>query len=289
MNEHLELLENIINAIPPENDSTDDIKNIINNTSVLQVRRQIQEGIRKQLFIETNSDGEAMATKRLGEKAFLYYISSGNVKMIKQFLLKRKDKNFFDPVDDANVGEVSDNPLEQAISMFVSGITLATRAAIEGGLPEHIAYALSDNYIKYSLPIHDIQMLNDLQDCAVYDFTQQVHQYKYRNCGPIVKKCCEYIERNIHSKITLTELSQLTHKSQGYISECFFNDLKIRPTEYIRKEKLEYATKILHMSDISVSAISDLLAFPSTSAFIQYFKKMYGCTPIEYRNSALDT
>ena len=32
--------------------------------------------------------------------------------------------------------------------MFIAGITLFTRAAIEGGVPEETAYALSDGYIQ---------------------------------------------------------------------------------------------------------------------------------------------
>ena len=38
--------------------------------------------------------------------------------------------------------------LRNSKNMFIAGITLFTRAAIEGGVPEETAYALSDGYIQ---------------------------------------------------------------------------------------------------------------------------------------------
>jgi AraC-like DNA-binding protein len=194
-------------------------------------------------------------------------------------------ENRFGPGNFNDIGEVSENPLAQALSMFVSAITLYTRAALDGGLPDHIAYALSDNYIKFGLRITDITKLNHLQNCSLYDFTKQVNSYKYRDCGLHVKKCCEYISRHLHDKITLADLAKVTGKSEGYISKIFDEELGTRPIEFIRDQKLEYAMHALEITDISVASLSDLLAFPSTSAFITYFKKKYGVTPLEYKTS----
>ena len=79
-------------------------------------------------------------------------------------------------------------------------------------------------------------------------------------------------------------MEKCTGKSAGYISKIFQDEMGMRPIAYIRKEKLDYAIHALELTDFSVSAISDLLSFPSTSAFIKYFKEEYGCTPLEYKN-----
>lgn len=252
--------------------------------SVAKIRTKILKGFEEQVFFETEGLGDPISYKRAAEKSLMFYISSGNVPRILTIIESfDPTANHYDPGSFNDIGEVSDDPLSQAISMFVSGITLYTRAALDGGLPDHIAYSLSDNYIKYSLMERDIQKLNILQTCALYDFTYQVSNYKYRNCGLYVKKCCEYIYRHLHDKITLTDLSSITGKSEGYISKIFEQELSIRPIEFIRNQKLDYAAHALEISDISVSAISDLLSFPSTSAFISYFKKKYEVTPFEYK------
>ena len=253
--------------------------------SVVKIHNAIMKGFQEQLFFETEGLGNPISYKRSAEKTMMYYISSGNVPKILALLESfDPDQNQFAPGGATDVGEVSDNPLAQAISMFVSAITLYTRAAIDGGLPDHIAYSLSDNYIKYSIRETDISKISHLQGCAMYDFTNQVRNYKFRNCGLHVKKCCEYILRHLHQKITLTNLSKITGKSNGYISKIFEEELGMRPMTFIRIQKLDYASHVLEMTDISISALSDLLAFPSTSAFITYFKKEYGMTPLEYKS-----
>ncbi len=248
-----------------------DGKNFTPDKSVSKIRTTILKGFEEQLFFETEGLGDPISYKRATEKSLMYYISSGNIPKILSIIDSfDPNQNHYNPGEFNDIGEVSDNPLSQAISMFVSGITLYTRAALDGGLPDHIAYSLSDNYIKYSLMVSSIQKLNHLQNCALYDFTYQVNSYRYRNCGLYVKKCCEYIYRHLHDKITLSDLSSITGKSEGYISKIFEQELSMRPIEFIRNLKLDYAAHALEITDISISAISDLLSFPSTSAFIIY-------------------
>ena len=261
-----------------------DEKRFTPDKSVAKIRNNILKGFEQQIFFETEGLGDPISYKRAFEKSLMYYISSGNVSKILSLINSiNPEDNKYAPGEFNDIGEVSDNPLSQAISMFVSGITLYTRAALDGGLPDHIAYSLSDNYIKYSLMVTSIPKLNHLQNCALYDFTSQVSRYKYRNCGLYVKKCCEYIYRHLHDKISLSDLSSITGKSEGYISKIFEQELSVRPTEFIRDMKLEYAANALEISDVSISALSDLLSFPSTSAFITYFKKKYSYTPLEYK------
>lgn len=252
---------------------------------VQELHEAINKSFNEQVFIETEGEGTPVSYKRATEKTIEYYISSGNVEKIVSLINSyRVNTNHYNPGVFSDVGELSDNPLLQARSMFICGITLYTRAAISGGLTEHIAYALSDNYIKHCLPLTDILTINQLQDCALYDFTVQVRDSKYRKYGLHLRKCLEYISRHLHDKITLSNLEKCTGKSAGYISKIFQDEMGMRPIAYIRKEKLNYAIHALELTDFSVSALSDLLAFPSTSAFIKYFKEEYGCTPLEYKN-----
>ena len=252
---------------------------------VQELHEKINKSFNEQIFVESEGEGSPVSFKRAAEKTIEYYISSGNVEKIVSIINSYKTHNsHYNPEIFADVGELSENPLLQARSMFICGITLYTRAAISGGLAEHIAYALSDNYIKHCLPLTDISIINQLQDCALYDFTIQVRDSKYRKYGLHLRKCLEYISRHLHDKITLSDLENCTGKSAGYISKIFIDEIGIRPIAYIRKEKLNYAVHALKLTDFSVSALSDLLAFPSTSAFIKYFKEEYGCTPLEYKN-----
>ncbi len=270
--------------------NSENISNIshpfVPDDSVAEIRNKVLIGFNSQVFLEMERDDDSVSYKRAGEKSINYYISTGNVGKIKGIIeTLYPDENHYNPASFVDVGQLSDNPLQQAISMFVCGITVYTRAALDGGLPDHIAYALSDNYIWHGIRLTSIMQLNHLQNCALYDFTNQVYQYKYRNCGQTVKRCCDYILRHLHEKVTLEELMKMSGYSGGYISKLFEEELGVRPSVFIRDQKLEYAANALEMTDIPIGALAEVLAFPSTSSFISYFKAKYGKTPLEYRNN----
>ncbi len=242
-----------------------------------------------QLYLEMDSDPHPVGFRRAREKAMLSCIRNGDVERIETYLIpaletvgheKAQAGRILSAIwDQFTVGHLSETPLQQMLYLFISSITLCTRAAIDGGLPENMAYALSDSYIRQGSQQTDLGKLGLLSSYASYDFTKAVADYRYRNCSPITRICCEYIHRHLHDPITLNDLSEVCHRSPHYVSDLFYKELRVRPSVYIRKRKLEYACGILEMSDLSVEAVSDLLAFSSTSSFITFFKKEYGVTP----------
>ena len=63
-------------------------------------------------------------------------------------------QSVFQITPDGTPGILSRNELRNSKNMFIAGITLFTRAAIEGGVPEETAYALSDGYIQTVEDVH---------------------------------------------------------------------------------------------------------------------------------------
>lgn len=56
----------------------------------------------------------------------------------------------------------------------------------------------------------------------------------------------------------------------------------VAPSEFIRKERVKLAAKLLKQSDATVSEISYQVGFKTPSYFIKCFKEIYGCTPNEF-------
>jgi len=252
-----------------------------------RIRAKILRDFQRQ--VQTELDNDIYKTNRFrAEKELFYHIASGDTEAIAAVARSNSGGTGFGFTlgpDKVQVGDISDEPRLQAMSMGVSAVTLYTRAALNGGLPEHIAYSLSDCYLKHLITCDSLPVLMGLSAAAMYDFTSEVYKYKYRGCGPLVRKCCAYVTRHLHDAVTLAVLAEETGKSPGYISDCFQRELGLRPTAFIRREKLSYAKHLLETTDSSVSELSERLAFPSPSAFIAYFKQQYGVTPLQYRHT----
>jgi len=256
------------------------------DSSINGIRNKILNDARLKVYMEMDSDDDIKITRRASEKAFFYYVSTGNIAKISEILHQfERGEEMDETASYLRVGEISESAEKQAMGMFISAVTLYTRAAVDGGLPESVAYNLSDAYIYQTLHVTDPEIIKKLTVSALYDFTYEVYMYKYKDCSPMVKKCCEYISGHLHDPVTMKNLAELTGKSPNYISDCFEKELHIRPITYIRKLKLDYARHVLDAADLSVSLISDLLSFSSTSSFITYFREEFGMTPLQYKKT----
>lgn len=123
--------------------------------------------------------GDAMFDQRENEENTLLYhhellflecVRNGDLEQLKNLLQTNAEPSFF-------MGCMSKNPLRHAQYAFVSAITLITRSAIEGGMPEMDAYNLSDVYIQRLDLILDFQDISTLFMTAVYDFINRVSNY----------------------------------------------------------------------------------------------------------------
>lgn len=225
-------------------------------------------------------DFSQAASRRRIEKEFLNYISLGNFTLAKQYIETQAAGGQFS----LGMGSLSENALQQARFAIVAAITLFCRTAIDCGLPETLAYSISDVYIQYLGNTKDEGKIYQLFIQAFLEYCQSLQNWRLSDCSPQLKICCEYIMSHLHTKITMDELGRACSLSPNYVSDLFAKELGIRPNAYIRREKLKYAVYLLKNTSLSSASIAENLAFPSASAFASQFRKIYGCTPRQYRH-----
>lgn len=212
-----------------------------------------------------------------GEVALFTCVKNGDVESLHN-ILKLMEKA--PPVQ----GHMSDDPLKQAQFMVVSGITLATRYAIAGGMSQIEAYRLSDTYLQQLTGSLDEEQAARIFLSAIEDFATRVRKSKTTGtyCFPVTR-CIQFINSHLYRKITLSELASYCDVTPQYLSGVFHRETGLTITAYIRKEKLKLASQMLENTVFSINRISTLLDFPSQSAFTEAFKEEYGTTPGKFR------
>ena len=189
--------------------------------------------------------------------------------------------------DDRMMGCMSKDPIRQTQYAFISGLTLATRSAIEGGLPEMEAYNLSDVYAQKADTSKRIEDILQLFAVSYYDFAKRVRDGKMRKRYSYpVSLCISYIMDHLHYRITLREMAKLCNLTPQYLSLLFHKETGKTITDYIMYEKLETAKQMITFSEHTLLEIASYLGFSSHSGFTAHFRKAYGITPREYRNSS---
>lgn len=180
-------------------------------------------------------------------------------------------------------GTLSSNPLRHGQNLFIAHITQITRAAIEGGVAEDKAYAMSDSFIQASEKCTTPAALTPLSNQAVYDFTAAVAKAKTSiSRSPAIRRAINYINDHQQVKIYLSDIAKAAGLSTSRFSHLFKKETGITPMEYLCRERIETAKSMLSAYEYSVSEISMLLAFSNQSHFISAFKKHTGITPGQY-------
>lgn len=181
-------------------------------------------------------------------------------------------------------GILAPEQLRQMKNTFIVSVTLASRAAIRGGMDVEDAFSLSDAYIQKCELLNRPEQLLNLQYSMILEFTQRVERIRLgKRPSKLAIDVANYIQHHLSEPITVEALAKELYLSRPYLSRKFIEETGESLTDFILKEKTQEAKRLLRYSDKSLTAISSFLGFSSQSHFSRVFKKYSGSAPGEYR------
>lgn len=182
-------------------------------------------------------------------------------------------------------GHVSDDPVRNYKYLFVASATLASRAAIAGGMEAERAYNISDLYILNMDLLESVDEVKTLHTEMIAFYTGEMAALDKRAAyaKPIIL-CLDYIYEHLHEPIRMEQLAHFVGLNASYLSTLFKRETGVSISEYILSKRMEAAKNMLKFSEYSYSEIAATLAFSSQSHFSRAFKKQTGYTPKAYRD-----
>ena len=97
------------------------------------------------------------------------------------------------------------------------------------------------------------------------------------------KTAISYINENYSREITLDEISSIVNLSPSYFSKYFKKVTQVSFSEYLANLRLEKAIRDMLENKTSVSAAALKNGFANVKSFITQCKKVYNCTPAQYK------
>lgn len=181
-------------------------------------------------------------------------------------------------------GVIAFDQLRQMKNMFIVSVTLASRAAIRGGMDADDALMLSDRYIQRCELMNTAEEITNLQFHMISDYTARVERLHIgSDPSQLIAAVSNYIQHHLSEPITTEQIAASLYISRTHLSARFHKETGTTLSDYILKEKTEEAKRLLRYTDKSLAAISSYLGFSSQSHFSRTFRKYAGITPGEYR------
>ncbi|MDD6632712.1 MAG: helix-turn-helix domain-containing protein [Lachnobacterium sp.] len=210
------------------------------------------------------------------EQKLMYMIEHGDYTALKEWLANAPA---------LRSGILAADQLRQIKNTFIVSSTLASRAAIRGGMAIEDAMQLSDAYIQKCEILNSPDRIINLQYHMVLDFTEQVNAIRGGiYTSKLTIEVSNYILHHLSDSITTDAIAKELFVSRSHLSHTFKAETGVALSDFIMQKKIEEAKKLLRYSTKSLSAISTYLGFSSQSHFSRVFKKYVGENPRVYRN-----
>lgn len=100
----------------------------------------------------------------------------------------------------------------------------------------------------------------------------------------VLDQILHFIQENFRQTITVSDLAQLTHHSESYISHLFKRKMKVNIKRYINQLRIEEAKTQLRNSDISIGELGLALGFSDPNYFTRVFKDICGLSPSDFKS-----
>lgn len=104
----------------------------------------------------------------------------------------------------------------------------------------------------------------------------------------LTEKAIEYIEKNYMQKISVKKIAEHLYVSPNYLSNLFKQHAQENISAYITDFRLEKSLEYLKHPEYNIAEICDKVGIGNARYYSNLFKKKYGVTPSEYRNSTLE-
>ena len=101
----------------------------------------------------------------------------------------------------------------------------------------------------------------------------------------IEKELNQYIKENyFNPDLNVSMLGKTFHLTPAYLSKIYKNETGNSLLYAINSIRIEISKKLLDETDLKVKQICQLVGYLYCNAFIRFFKKQTGLTPVQYKN-----
>lgn len=102
-----------------------------------------------------------------------------------------------------------------------------------------------------------------------------------------IERVLQYLEKAPLDQITLKDAAECVHMNPSYLSQLFKQQLNKKFVDYITELRIEESKRLLLNTSLRMSEIAERVGYSDLAYFSNNFKRITGCSPSEFRKSAI--
>jgi AraC-like DNA-binding protein len=155
----------------------------------------------------------------------------------------------------------------------------AEQEALISFISENLMQGSRTFNLKHSLAIYELII-------SAVSVIPEGHWQEY-TIGSKISQVLHHIDQHLDASLTNEELARTIHMSTNSFARLFKQQTGQTPQDFIRKKRVENASRLLYHSDQSIKQISVECGFNDRYYFTRVFSKEMGVSPARYRKNLL--
>ena len=225
---------------------------------------------------------DAMVWQHAVEMKMIHMIREGNLdygRYIQDIMMRRNGP-----------GAYSQETLRQTKNRTYARAGLVAEAAIQGGVEVENALSMLYYHLQCMEDAGNIHELGRACRQMEEEFAGQVYRRRTAQLSRAVLDCCDYIQLHLEDEnLSRAQLAKALNYSEGYLSRKFRQEMGMTIKDYMIRQRLERGKELLRSTKMSIQDISLRLCFGSPSHFAAAFRKAWGMSPGQWRETAGQT
>lgn len=166
----------------------------------------------------------------------------------------------------------------------LSNLRIQTRIALSlAGISEVIIDPLLTHFKVNGRNVKSIDEGIQLAEGLIASACQLVRQRKTSSYSPCIRAATDYILSHLDANLSIPELAEIADLSPNRFTTRFHSETGLTPTNFINKEKMQFASELLIYTNLPVQHICTDVGILDNSYFSRCFRKEFGISPTEFR------
>lgn len=102
-----------------------------------------------------------------------------------------------------------------------------------------------------------------------------------------IERTIAFIRANLSRPLDVSQVSEVAGMSRAHFSRLFKKDQGVTPADFIMRERMECAAKLLSDSRMSVKRVATACGFADPNYFSKAFRRTYSISPGEFRTTGM--
>lgn len=173
--------------------------------------------------------------------------------------------------------------LENArVSAAITRTTIRV-AGIRAGLPAELGDWMTSRSAQTIREARTIEEINKEHERLIQEYCRAIHTFRTNTYSSLVLSTIYHLEHMYQEEIVISDLANELNITVNHLINQFKKETGLTPGQYLRRERLSQAARLLSSSKLSIQEISEHVGIIDSNYFTKLFHREYKETPTEYR------